>query len=127
MLKPEIKSEEHVKAFVDGFYNLVNEDELLSPIFNNFAKVNWEAHMPTMYGFWNKILLGTGSYTGSPFDKHIPLPIEQKHFDRWIALFEINMDQIFQGELAEEAKLRARSIGGIFAAKHKFLKEQKEQ
>ncbi|MGB1033329.1 MAG: group III truncated hemoglobin, partial [Flavobacteriales bacterium] len=82
---------------------------------------------PTMYAFWNKILLGTGSYTGSPFDKHISLPIEQKHFDRWIDLFQKNMDTLFQGELAEEAKLRARSIGGIFAAKHKFLKEQKEQ
>lgn len=83
--------------------------------------------MPTMYSFWSKILLGTGSYTGSPFDKHIPLPIEQKHFDRWISLFEKNMDALFEGELAEEAKLRARSIEGIFAAKHKFIREQKAQ
>ncbi len=85
--KGDIRNESDIKLMVDSFYEKVNQDELLSPVFNAFAKVNWETHLPRMYAFWNKLAFGKSGYDGNPFQKHIPLPIEAAHFDRWIALF----------------------------------------
>ena len=117
-----IHTKEDVIYLVDSFYEKVNKDELLSPIFNDFAKVDWETHMPTMYSFWSSILLREESYTGSPFPKHLPLPIKQKHFDRWLELFHQTVDENFKGELAIEAKSRASNIAQIFSFKIKSIK-----
>ena len=117
-----IHTKEDVIYLVDSFYEKVNKDELLSPIFNDFAKVDWETHMPTMYSFWSSILLGEESYTGSPFPKHLPLPIKQKHFDRWLELFHQTVNDNFEGKLAIEAKNRASNIAEIFSFKIKSIK-----
>jgi len=116
-----IHTKEDVIYLVDSFYEKVNKDELLSPIFNDFAKVDWETHMPTMYSFWSSILLGEESYTGSPFPKHLPLPIKQKHFDRWLELFHQTVNDNFEGKLAIEAKNRASNIAEIFSFKIKSI------
>lgn len=112
-----IQSREEIQEMVDSFYAKVNQDSLLSPVFNDFAEVNWEKHLPVMYDFWSTILLGEMSYKGNPFLKHIPLPVEKVHFDRWLKLFHETIDEHFKGEIAEEAKKRAASIAGIFQYK----------
>lgn len=117
-----IETQQDIIVLLDTFYDKVNKDELLSPIFNDIAKVHWETHMPTMYFFWGSILLGTGTYSGRPFPKHLALPIKQEHFDRWMLLFHTNIDEHFTGELAEEAKTRASTIAQIFTAKIKVVK-----
>ena len=74
--RPDIQTEADIKALVDTFYDKVNADALLAPIFNEVAHVDWPAHMPRMYDFWSSLLLHTGRYQGQPFLKHIPLPID---------------------------------------------------
>lgn len=122
MERIEISSRIQVKLLVDLFYDKVNKDDLLSPVFNEFANVDWESHLPKMYDFWGSILLGEASYHGAPFPKHLPLPISDKHFERWLELFELTVDENFVGSNADEAKKRANSIAGIFKAKIKILK-----
>lgn len=118
----QIDCKDDVKLLVDSFYDKVNQDPLLSPVFNDFAKVNWENHLPIMYKFWGSILLGEASYSGAPFPKHLPLPVKDEHFERWIHLFEATVDEYFFGANAEEAKSRANSIAGIFLSKIKAIK-----
>lgn len=118
----EIKNLDDIKQMVDTFYDKVNKDKELSYIFNDFAKINWVTHLPIMYSFWSKLLLGEGNYRGNPFQKHIPLPIESHHFDRWVELFKQNIDEQFIGEIAEEAKLRAENIAYVFDNKLSMLK-----
>ena len=118
----EIKNLNDIKRMVDTFYDKVNKDKELSYIFNDFAKINWVTHLPIMYSFWSKLLLGEGDYRGNPFQKHIPLPIESHHFDRWVELFKQNIDEQFIGEIAEEAKLRAENIAYVFDNKLSMLK-----
>lgn len=118
----EIKNLDDIKQMVDTFYDKVNKDKELSYIFNDFAKINWVTHLPIMYSFWSKLLLGEGDYRGNPFQKHIPLPIESHHFDRWVELFKQNIDEQFIGEIAEEAKLRAENIAYMFDNKLSMLK-----
>ena len=117
----EIKGRAEVIELVDAFYEKVNKDELLSPIFNGVAMVNWEAHLPKMYSFWESLLFGTQSYKGKPFDHHLPLPIVVKHFDRWVALFNETLDERFEGEKAEEARMKAINIAGVFQFKMEML------
>lgn len=118
----DIQDKADIRLLVDEFYHKVNQDELLSPVFNEIAQVHWETHLPKMYDFWAKLLLGENVYKGSPFDKHLPLPIEGEHFDRWLRLFMQTLDEHFAGRKAEEARMKAQSIADIFRFKMKTLK-----
>lgn len=124
-LKPmeDIRNLDDIKQMVDTFYDKVNADPELSYIFNDVAQVNWPKHLPIMYAFWNKILFSEGDYRGNPFEKHIPLPIESQHFERWVQLFIENIDAQFEGEKAQEVKLRAQSIAYVFDNKLNFLRQ----
>lgn len=126
-MKKDIKNIEDIKLFVNSFYDRVNKDKTLSYIFNDFSKVNWDKHLPRMYSFWSTLLFGEKSYKGSPFDKHIPLPVEKAHFARWVELFEATIDDLFQGEMAEHTKMRAKTIAWTFQSKLEFINKEKKQ
>ncbi|MDP4662110.1 MAG: group III truncated hemoglobin [Salibacteraceae bacterium] len=121
-MRRDIENESDVKLMVDCFYQKVNEDELLGTIFNGIAKVNWDSHLSIMYGFWNNILFSTGEYNGRPFPKHLALPLTDALFDRWLLLFNQNLDELFNGPNTEIARSRAASIAAVFNAKYKHFK-----
>ncbi len=116
-MKKEITDTENIQELVDKFYEKVNADNVLSPVFNQEAKVNWEEHMPKMYKFWGSILLGTADYNGRPFPSHATLHIDVKHFERWLQLFMETVNENFEGEIAEMAKERAKNIAAVFQHK----------
>ena len=111
MEKTEIYSRREIKLLVDAFYEKVIADPLLGPV---FAHVNWPTHLPIMYNFWSSMLLGDRSYQGNPFQRHVHLDIDQTHFSQWLLLFHQTIDERFDGEKAEEAKMRAEAIAGVF-------------
>ena len=73
--KDDIRDKQDVVLMVNSFYDLVKKDELLGPIFNDIAQVDWESHLPKMYQFWESILFGAATYQGRPFPKHAVVPI----------------------------------------------------
>ena len=113
-LLPDLETEADIIQLVDAFYARVNADELLRPIFNDVAQVDWASHLPTMYDFWSSVLLGTSRYKGRPMARHFPLPIKAAHFQQWLALFRASVDALFIGPKAEEAKMKAQNIGAMF-------------
>lgn len=117
----DIATAADIKTLVDQFYEKVNRDELLAPIFNDVAQVDWLHHLPTIYRFWESMLLGAGNYEGAPFPKHAALPLEQKHFERWLALFVKTLNENFAGPKSEEAKWRAICIADTFARRMGIL------
>jgi len=75
-----------IDALVEGFYARVRDDTLIGPIFA--ARIaDWAPHLAQMKLFWSSIALSTGVYQGRPMPKHLPLPIDARHFDRWLELF----------------------------------------
>jgi len=110
-MKSDITTREDIIKLVDTFYSKVQGDNLLGPVFSH---VNWPHHLPIMYSFWSSMLLGEQSYRGNPFQKHLPLPIQSDHFDQWLQLFTQTVDELYEGEKAEEIKMRAQNIAGIF-------------
>lgn len=112
--RTDILDRDGIKLLVDKFYDKVKTDPLLSPVFRH---VDWPHHLPTMYNFWSSILLGDQTYQGNPLQKHLSLPVTSEHFNQWLSLFLKTVEENFEGEKAEEAKLRAQSIAGIFQFK----------
>jgi hemoglobin len=112
----DIQNKNDIILLVDTFYGKVLKDELLSPF---FAHIDFEHHKPRMIHFWSFALLDEPGYTTNVFDKHAHMPLKDEHFNRWLALFCGTVDELFAGTKAEDAKLRARTIGYTFAAKMK--------
>jgi hemoglobin len=115
---------EDIKRLVDAFYEKVKQDKLLAPIFNERIQDRWPEHLKKMYAFWQTVLLDERTYFGSPFPPHAELPIDHSHFQRWIELFMLTADELFNGEKAYEAKWRASKMAELFESKIEHYKKQ---
>lgn len=119
--KNDITTRRDIILLVDTFYDSVKTHSLLGPIFNVTANVNWETHLPKMYSFWSSLLLGEHSFSGNPMATHIALskniPLTTLEFSAWIELFNATVDNLFEGEKAEEAKTRAANIARLMLFK----------
>jgi len=113
-VKEDITQREDIVNLVNCFYDKVKSDQLLAPIFSH---VDWPHHLPVMYDFWSSMLLGDQRYNGNPLQKHLPLKIVKSHFEQWLILFKETVDEKFEGNKAEEVKMRAQAIAGIFQIK----------
>jgi hemoglobin len=76
-----------IERLVTSFYVDVRADPVLAPIFEAIVE-DWTPHLAQMRAFWSSVTLMTGRYHGRPMEKHLPLPVDAAHFDRWLALFE---------------------------------------
>lgn len=111
-------TKEHIKKLVTHFYKKVQEDELLSPIFNDIAKVDWTHHIPLICQFWNSIMIKTQEYQGNVYIKHVFLgkktKIQDIHFSRWLLLFQQDakkhLPESAAHEIGQRASLIARSL-----------------
>lgn len=121
-MKQDIRSIDDIKLLVNTFYQQVQKDALLGPIFNAKIK-DWDKHLNIMYTFWETVLLDGYTYKGTPFNKHIDLPVNKAHFDQWVALFSQTIDELFEGPAAENAKQRASQFAVIFWSKLEFLRK----
>ncbi len=79
--------ESMIESLVRGFYARVRQDPLIGPVFESRI-ADWEPHLQKMFAFWSSLILQSGRYHGQPMARHLPLPVDAQHFDRWLALFE---------------------------------------
>lgn len=116
----DINTNEDIKILVDCFYAKVRKDEHLATVFNKRIEADkWEIHLNKMYTFWESVLFHKASYKGNPFEKHVNLSINKIHFTKWVKLFLETVDENFVGLVADDAKMKAKSIAHIFS--HKIL------
>ena len=87
----DITDRRDVACLVNVFYDRVRDDDLLGPIFDDVAHVDWATHLPRMYDFWESVLFSTATFKGTPLVVHRALarhaPLTAEAFDRWVALF----------------------------------------
>jgi hemoglobin len=117
-------TEAMIERLVRGFYAKVRQDATLAPIFE--ARIqDWEPHLEQMCAFWSSVALMSGRYHGSPMAKHMPLPIDAGHFDRWLALFEETAREICpleaEAHFVERARRIAESLELGVAGRHGVL------
>jgi len=120
-MKKDLEDREDIRLLIGSFYERVRRDEMIGPIFNDVAKVDWEHHLPIMYDFWEDVLFQAGKYTGNPMRVHKELnekfPLEKAHFDRWLQIFRETLDEYFEGAVTERARQRALSIATMIRIK----------
>jgi hemoglobin len=102
-------TETMIERLVRSFYERVRADEMLAPVFDARIR-DWEPHLQQMCAFWSSVALMSGRYHGAPMPKHMGLPIDAAHFDRWLALFEATAAEICPPEAAAHFVERARRI-----------------
>lgn len=120
-MKTELANFEDIVLFVDSFYDKVQSDELIGPIFNAVI-ADWQPHLEKMYNFWNAALFGVPGFKGNPFARHAPLALKKEHFERWLLLFKQTIDAYFEGTMAEETKKKADMMAIMFLSKIENMK-----
>ncbi|MCB0502390.1 MAG: group III truncated hemoglobin [Bacteroidetes bacterium] len=117
-MKRDIKGKEDLHLLMEKFYAKATKDEVIGV---KFEHIDMEEHLPKIVEFWSTIIFFDGNYKGSPFDKHVPLHLEKQDFERWLMLFEATINELFEGEKADEVLQRAQSIARIFLFKIESL------
>lgn len=112
--KLDLETESDIKLVLEQFYaDVLNDDILL----RYFERLDLNAHLPKILGFWSGLLLNTGNYSGNMMESHqhvhALVPLSPLAFERWLTLFVICIDKSYKGFKADEMKSRARSIAGI--------------
>lgn len=119
-MKNDLKTRDDVYLLVSSFYIKVRADEVLGPFFNDVIK-DWDAHLDRLTTFWESSLFMTRRleqrYKGDPLEVHVKVDkennhsITELHFGLWLNLWFQTIDELFEGENAENAKRRARKMG----------------
>lgn len=115
-MKSDIKNREDVFLLVSSFYGKVRKDAVLGPFFNEVI-TDWEAHLDRLTTFWESSLFLKTKYLGNPLEVHVKVDrennstITELHFGLWLNLWFQTIDELFEGEYAENAKRRARKMG----------------
>lgn len=120
-MKPDIENRADIEKFIVNFYDKVNADKTIGFIFTEVVQMNWEKHIPLIVDFWETILLDNPVYKNNAMEAHFILnkkmPLQKKHFMSWLLLFNIAVDDLFEGEKATLAKTRAKSIADVMLFK----------
>lgn len=87
-------NEEFISELVVTFYDKVQADAILGPIFNNEI-TDWAPHLEKMKLFWKNIVLKENVYVGKPVPAHTKLVgVKSDDFDRWLYLFRTTLEEL---------------------------------
>lgn len=119
--KRDIENRADIELVMKNFYVKLLGDEEMNHLFNEVVKIDLESHMPILADFWEGILFHRGGYKRNTMAKHLNLNIkyklEARHFKLWLNFFNESVDEMFQGNIADQAKTRALSIATVMQFK----------
>ncbi|WP_263368786.1 group III truncated hemoglobin [Edaphobacter bradus] len=108
-------TESEISNLVDTFYTKVRLDPDIGPIFNAIID-DWPHHLALLKDFWSTVLLTTGRYKGDPMMKHLQLPLDPPHFERWLALFAETANEVLPPTHAANVVDKSHRIAKNFKA-----------
>lgn len=120
-MKKDIQNRDDIHQLVTSFYDKLLADPVMAPIFLEVAEIDLEEHLPVLVDFWDSVLFFTATYKGNAMAPHLRLhekfPLQKQHFKRWLAFFNLSVDELFAGEKATLAKERAQLIALLMEVK----------
>ncbi len=127
-MKEDIASRKDIEQIIIRFYELSFLDERLGKIFKEISPLHLETHIPLVTDFWEGILLDGDKYRGNVTEKHFNVnkltTLTKTEFDNWYSYWEKAVNELFEGEKAEMAKFRARSIADIMSYKMDYINQK---
>ncbi|MBC7888672.1 MAG: group III truncated hemoglobin [Ferruginibacter sp.] len=128
-MKPAISTRDDIEKLILHFYEKVKPDPSIGFIFTDLVHIDWEHHIPVIIDFWETILLDNPVYKKNAMEIHYELnkkiPLNSKHFETWLSLFTLSVDELYEGKTATLAKTRAKSIAGVMQFKLEGLNNNK--
>jgi len=119
--KRDIETRADIEKFIKSFYEKVITDETIGFIFTNIFPLNWEQHIPVITDFWETILLDNPVYKNNAmavhFDINKKIPLQKKHFDGWLHLFNSTVTELYDGPKTMLAIKRAAGIAQMMQIK----------
>jgi hemoglobin len=110
----DIAGRDDLEELLRAFYGKAMRDPLLRPVFVDVVRMDLEAHLPVITDFWQKTLLGAGSYAGRPMRLHRRIServaLTRDHFDPWLVLWRDAVTTRFSGPVADEAIAHAQRV-----------------
>ena len=126
----DIETRDDCEALVRAFYGRALVDPIIGFLFTDVAQLDLAEHVPRITNFWETILLGSRSYGGGAFRPHVELHFKVRltrgHFDRWLHLWAMTVDELFAGERAELAKSHAIRVAAAFESRLRSFGERAE-
>jgi hemoglobin len=116
MHKNDIRNRDDIVLLVSKFYEKVRKDNVLGPFFNKTIK-DWNTHLNHLTTFWESSLFLKTKYSGNPLEAHVRLDadnnytITELYFGLGLNLWFETIEELFEGDYAENAKHRARKMG----------------
>ena len=93
----DLTTRANVHDLVVDFYREIVFDELLEPVFDEVAEVDWASHIPRLIDYWCRILFGTKEYVGQVTAVHRHLhsldAVRPEHCDRWYSMWIAAVDR----------------------------------
>jgi hemoglobin len=112
----DLSDPDEVAEMVRRFYAAVAQDDLLGPMFNDVARVDWSEHLPKLTAFWCRALFSMPGYQGNPYRAHQLVDARSAfsvaHFERWLSLFEDTLDG-WSGPKVEQARALAHKVAEV--------------
>lgn len=106
-VRGDLDARAEIHDMVIAFYREVVMDDLLGPVFEEVAEVDWSEHIPRLIDFWCRVLLGDPGYDGAILQAHQhihdQLAFTADHFDRWYSLFTSTVEDRWAGPYADAA------------------------
>ena len=119
--KKDINTRADIERLIIEFYVLVKKDSIIGFIFTEVVTINWQEHIPVIVDFWETILLDNPVYKKNAMEVHYELnkkiQFKKEYFSEWLLLFCTSVDKLFEGNIAELAKTRAKSIAAVMEFK----------
>lgn len=113
----DLETPEEIAELVRRFYADVAQDDLLGPMFNDVAHVDWAEHLPKLTAFWCRALLSLPGYEGNPYRSHQRIDALSRftrlHFERWLDLFHETLDLGWHGAKVDQAKALACKVAMV--------------
>jgi hemoglobin len=113
----DLDTPEEIAEMVRRFYADVAQDDLLGPMFNDVARVDWSEHLPKLTAFWCRALLDRPGYAGHPFRAHALVhaqrPFTHAHFRQWLTLFHDTVELGWVGPNATRALELAHAVAAV--------------
>lgn len=114
-MKQDIENQDDIYRLVSTFYSKIRKDDTLGPYFSKI--IDWDEHLDKLTTFWESSLFLQTKYYGDPLKAHVKADadfgntISEFHFGIWLNLWYQTIDELFEGEVADNAKRRARKMG----------------
>ena len=117
----DLVNKKQIEVLMRAFYTKALQNHTIGYFFTEVIKIDLETHLPHICAFWEQALFHTGTYKKHVLQIHMDLhqkaPLEKKHFDSWLALFNETVDENFEGIYASKIKTRALSIATVMQLK----------